>query len=77
MTHETFILYKTYYNKYDFDRVSKILNEAKIPFRSDNRSNTVNYRVPMSAYAEIELWVQIADWEKVEKLLEHLDLGEE
>ncbi len=77
MKNESFILYGTFYNKYDFDKVSKILNEAHIPFRFDNRANTVNYRVPMSAYAEIELWVQIADWEKVEKLLEHLDLGEE
>ena len=72
MDQEQFILYETFYNKYEADRACKILKEKHIPFRSDNRANTVNFRVPMSAYAEIALWVQAADLEKVEKLLEHL-----
>ncbi len=50
-----------------------LLNKENIDFKTVDKSNQTNYRVPMSTYTEVEILVQKDDFEKVEQLLKDFD----
>ena len=64
-----FVLLATFYDKYQFEKVRDILNNAKIEFTAANRAPAVNFKVPGSAHTEIEIHVAEEDLEKAEALL--------
>lgn len=69
MIKKDFVLLGIFYDKYEFEQARDILTEAGIEFRASNKAPSVNYRVPGSAFAEIELHVARKDLEKAEALL--------
>ena len=72
MEEKEFILYKTFYDKYEFETVRDALEKAGIEFWASNRATTVNFKVPGSAYTEIELHVAVTDLEQIEILVDSL-----
>lgn len=73
MKNDNFVLFGIFYDKYRFEQARDILEKAGIEFRASNRAPSVNFRVPGSAYTEIELNVAENDLEKVEALLVNLE----
>ncbi|RKY56383.1 MAG: hypothetical protein DRP93_01480, partial [Candidatus Neomarinimicrobiota bacterium] len=58
---------------YNFGQAKDILEKSGIEFQASNRAPSVNFRVPGSAFTEIELYVAKNDLEKVEQLLANLE----
>jgi hypothetical protein len=73
MKNDDFVLLGIFYDKYQFEQARDILTEAGIEFRASNRAPSVNFRVPGSAFTEIEILVEKENLEKAEKLLESLE----
>lgn len=70
MEDKKFVLYRSYFDKYLFKVASEKLERAGIEFWATNTAPTQNFRVPQSAFTEIELHVAESDLEKVVELLE-------
>ena len=73
MKNDNFVLFGIFYDKYRFEQARDILEQAGIEFRASNRAPSVNFRVPGSAYTEIEIHVLENDLEKVEVLLADIE----
>jgi len=69
MKNEEFVLLGIFYDKHQFEKVRDILTEEGIVFTAANRAPAVNFRVPGSAYTEIEIHVAEEDVEKAEAVL--------
>ena len=69
MKNDKFVLVGVFYDKSVFEKVRDILTDAGIEFWASNKAPSVNFKVPGSAYTEIELHVVESDVEKVEALL--------
>ena len=69
MNKDNGLLFKTYFDKHEFERDRDILTDAGIEFWASNRAPSVNFRVPGSAFTEIELHVEAKDIDQVAILL--------
>ena len=72
MKKENFVLFANFHDKHEFEKARNLLTEAGIHFWASNSAPSVNYRVPDSAYTNIELHIAEEDIEKVEALLSEL-----
>jgi hypothetical protein len=75
MDKEKFVLFATFFDKHEFETVRDILTDAGIEFWASNRAPSVNFRVPDSAFTEIELHVAQEDLDKVAALIEKKENG--
>lgn len=69
MKNDEFVLLGIFYDKHQFETVRDILTDAGIGFTAANKAPSVNFRVPGSAYTEIEIHVAEEDIEKAEAVL--------
>jgi hypothetical protein len=75
MDKETFVLFATFFDKHEFETIRDILMDAGIEFWASNRAPSVNFKVPGSAFTEIELHIAEEDLDKVASLIEKKENG--
>lgn len=67
---EEYIFYKTFYDKNEFKEVINKLNASNIKYKYKDKSNLPNYRIPLSTFNEIDLFIHKDDFDKVKDILD-------
>lgn len=70
MENHDFVFLNTYYDKEVLRRALFFLKNGNIEFKTINKSNQGNFRVPVNKYEEVDILVLKSDYERAIKLLE-------
>jgi len=72
MDNQKYEYYQTFYDVIQFRKIVLLLKQKNIDFKIIDKSNQTNFRVPQSTYVEIELHINIKDFERTDKILAEL-----